>query len=60
MVEKKGTIPVRQPAIAKLGAILPINRGATSSAYDVEYILLEDGCFLLQEDGVSKIAREDT
>jgi len=59
-VEFGGTRPVVQPAIARLGAILPINRGATYTSHDVEFILLEDGSFLLLEDGICKVAREDT
>jgi hypothetical protein len=65
-VEKAGTSPVTVPAISRVGAILPINNeggsgpGGSEGSTDVEFILLENGCFLLLEDGVSKLVREDT
>jgi hypothetical protein len=65
-LEKAGTTPPTVPAISRVGAILPINNeggsgpGGSSSTSDLEFILLEDGFFVLAEDGVCKIVRENT
>lgn len=65
-LEKAGTRPVTRPAISRVGAILPIDNiggsgpGGSESTTDLEFILLENGFFVLAEDGVCKIVRENT